>query len=104
MAQRPLGWAQTENRELIMAQEGKYGKITTERGSIPDDEPVFLLRAQDRLSVQAIEAYMRLCQVNGCPSPHLEALDEVFLAFVNWQGQHPRRVKIPGTGAGTGRP
>jgi hypothetical protein len=83
-----------------MAIEGKYGEITTEHGSIGADEPVFLLRAQDKLAVAAIEAYVRLCSANSCPSPHLEALDVAIGRFVEWQFNHPQRVKLPGTRRG----
>lgn len=40
-----------------MGQDLKYGKITTEHGSIPEDEPVFVLRAQDALALFALDAY-----------------------------------------------
>lgn len=39
--------------------DGKYGKITTEFKQIPEDEPVFLLRAQDRIACIALLEYAR---------------------------------------------
>jgi len=86
-----------------MGTEGKYGTITTERGDIPDGEPVFLLRAQDSQAVRTIEAYLRFCSQVNSPPAHLEALDQVIGTFVAWQSAHPGRVKVPGTGRGTGR-
>lgn len=35
----------------------KYGRITVEGKDIPPDEPLFLLRAQDRLAANAVRAY-----------------------------------------------
>ena len=48
-----------------MAIEGKYGKITTERGTIPDDEPVFLLRAQDKLASPTVRMYAAMRRASG---------------------------------------
>lgn len=44
----------------------KYGKIVAERGRFHDDEPVFLLRAQDVLAPIAVELYAGL--VRGAAS------------------------------------
>ncbi len=35
----------------------KYGEVKTERKKIPKDEPVFLLRAQDKLAASAVRHY-----------------------------------------------
>lgn len=39
----------------MMAREAKYGNLTIP--GIPDDEPVFIFRAQDQLAPVALEAY-----------------------------------------------
>jgi len=43
-----------------MAQEAKYGQVTTERKEIPKDEPCFLLRGQDRLAAMTVRYYAKL--------------------------------------------
>ena len=43
-----------------MAIEEKYGKIFVEKGSIPEHEPVFLLRAQDVLAPIVVRYYAEL--------------------------------------------
>lgn len=48
-----------------MASENKYGQVTTERKQIPLNEPVFLLRAQDRLACQAVRYYAKLREKAG---------------------------------------
>lgn len=48
-----------------MAKETKYGQVTTERKRIPEDEPVFLLRAQDKLAAEAIGFYAELRRKAG---------------------------------------
>lgn len=78
-----------------MAQENKYGKITVEHGSIPEDEPVFLLRAQDVAAIGAIQEYLDLCVQAGSPPQHIEGIDAAIARFANWRSEHGS--KIPGT-------
>ncbi|KKN65029.1 hypothetical protein LCGC14_0485860 [marine sediment metagenome] len=40
-----------------MGVDAKYGKVETEKKPIPDDEPVFLVRAQDALSGPIVRDY-----------------------------------------------
>ncbi|MGI0148696.1 MAG: hypothetical protein ACREDF_04095 [Thermoplasmata archaeon] len=48
-----------------MAIEGKYGRVTTERKSIPENEPVFLLRAQDKLASPTVRIYAAMRRAAG---------------------------------------
>lgn len=72
--------------------ENKYGKITTEKGDIPEDEPVFLLRAQDVLAQEAIYYYYTLCVASGADPDHCEAVLAARSAFTSWEGT----TKLPG--------
>jgi len=47
-----------------MALFGKYGKLDIPR--VGGDEPVFILRAQDKLAETAIEIYRLLAASHGC--------------------------------------
>ena len=70
-----------------MAVSGKYGKV-----SIPElgeDEPVFILRAQDKLAVPAIEMYKALASSHG--SAVAETIEKEVEAFRRWAGSK----KIP---------
>lgn len=60
---------------------------------IPEDEPVFILRGQDRLAEHAIESYCELC-VGSVPDTWkaVFARREEFTAFA---GNHPGRMKWP---------
>ena len=40
-----------------MGIDAKYGQIETKKGEIPDDEPVFLIRAQDALAGAIVRYY-----------------------------------------------
>jgi hypothetical protein len=90
-------------RGKIMGESVKYGTIITERGNIPPDEPVFLLRAQDVTSPKALRLYRELCEKAGSPQEHLDQIDDTGGAFLQWHADHPDTVKVPGTGPGTGR-
>jgi len=48
-----------------MALSGKYGKLSIPK--IGEEEPVFILRAQDRLAQYAIEAYKALAASHDLP-------------------------------------
>ena len=48
-----------------MAVSGKYGKLNIPQ--IGGEEPVFILRAQDKLAEIAIEMYRLLAASHGCP-------------------------------------
>jgi hypothetical protein len=65
-----------------MAVSGKYGKLDIPQ--IGEDEPVFILRAQDELAEQAIEHYQ------GLVSAHNQAmaddLGKEIDAFRHWTG------------------
>ncbi len=65
-----------------MAVSGKYGKVSIPK--IGDDEPIFILRAQDKLAVAAIEMYRALVSSHG--SPLTESLQKEIDAFRSWTG------------------
>ena len=48
-----------------MALSGKYGRLAIPK--VGDDEPVFVLRAQDKLAETAIEMYRTLAASHGLP-------------------------------------
>jgi len=70
-----------------MAVSGKYGKIDIPK--IGEDEPVFILRAQDKLAESAIEMYRALVASHG--SPVADKLRKEIDSFRRWSGQK----KIP---------
>lgn len=51
---------------MIHARED-YSRIQDPAGKIPEDEPVFLLRAQDRLACKAVAYYASLCELEQAP-------------------------------------
>jgi hypothetical protein len=65
-----------------MAVSGKYGKL--EIPGIGKDEPVFILRAQDRLAQGVVEIYKVL--VASHESALAKQLDREIERFKSWSG------------------
>lgn len=70
-----------------MALSGKYGKVSIPK--IGEDEPVFILRAQDRLAQAAVQMYQMLAASHGLPVA--DDVQKEIEAFRKWQG----RRKLP---------
>lgn len=85
---------------LPQAQSSKYttatatGRITVRATGkpIPDDEPVFILRASDRHAVDVLDFYSTRC--DGTQSFAAEQVAEV---FQQWANANPGRMKEPDT-------
>lgn len=65
-----------------MALSGKYGKLDIPR--VGGDEPVFILRAQDKLAEIAIEIYRLLAASHGCQLAG--SLEKEIDSFRKWSG------------------
>ena len=70
-----------------MAVSGKYGKISIPK--VGEDEPVFILRAQDRFAEGMIEIYKVITSFHD--SPLVKELDREVERFRKWKG----RRKMP---------
>lgn len=78
-----------------MGYDRKYGRVTTEHGDIPDDEPVIVFRARDRLTPKLLAYYLLLCSKAGTPRRHLELILDSNDLFRTWQEANPDRVRMP---------
>lgn len=72
----------------LMGYSARYGKVTTEKGDIPEEEPVFLFRAQDKTLPTILSRYYQMCREMGTTAEHLEALDKVIHDIVDWQSKN----------------
>ena len=66
-----------------MAASGKYGKISISK--IGEDEPIFVLRAQDKLALPIIEMYKILVGSHGLQIS--ESLQKEIETFRQWRGK-----------------
>jgi len=78
-----------------MGYDGKYGRVTTERKEIPDDEPVIVIRAQDALACPLVSAYFELCVRRGAGEEHRRAVEQAYTRFADWQEAHAGQVRLP---------
>jgi hypothetical protein len=69
-----------------MAISGKYGKI--EIPKVGEDEPVFILRGQDRLAQGMVEIYRVIAGFHD--SPLVDELEKEIERFRKWTG--PRKM------------
>lgn len=60
-----------------------------------DDEPVFVLRAQDKLAIETLGAWIAAALRDGVPMEKAKAAYDHLIDIRRWQAEHPDRVKLP---------
>lgn len=75
-----------------MGIDSKYGRVSTERGTIGTDEPVVVFRAQDELLPLLLMDYYNLCEEAGSPKHHLSAILDALTAVHTWQKDNTTKV------------
>lgn len=58
-----------------------------------DGEPVFIIRAQDKVAMDALVSYHEKSKALG--GRNLGRVQAVLNRMLGWQKQHPNRVKLP---------
>jgi hypothetical protein len=76
-----------------MGIDRKYGRVTVERGSIGEDEPVVVFRAQDQLLPEVLGLYAQMCLAHGSPADHIVGLELTARQVIEWQREH--RTQVP---------
>jgi hypothetical protein len=70
-------------------------KISNEE-PIPEEEPVFILRARDTLAISTLEHYAGMSNDDGCTNDHLRGMGCVIRAFKAFKSNYAERMKQPG--------
>lgn len=70
-----------------------YAPIQDPRGLIPEDEPVFLIRAQDVTAPFVVEEWARRAEMHGADRGMVKSALNQALKMREWQREHG--VKIP---------
>jgi len=73
-----------DNGVLVNRQSGE---------AVPDDEPIFILRARDKKAAELLFGYAEKC----LDKTHREAVRIRAHQFLNWAEKHPDRMKEPDT-------
>lgn len=81
-----------------MARDNKYGQVDIP--GVPDDEPVFILRAQDDLALHTITRYRNTASSieDDSARPNDEwfaGLDQVIEDFGAFRNANPDKIKVP---------
>ena len=63
---------------------------------VPEDEPLILIRAHDRLALNLLKSYLAECEKDGCTPYQLASIDNRIAAFRKFSIDHPERMKQPG--------
>jgi len=64
--------------------------------AIPEDEPIFILRARDEIALSTLVAYRATALVR-CRPDHLASLNLLIDQFRKFAEDHPDRLKVPDT-------
>ena len=71
--------------------------VKTSNGDpIPEDEPLFLLRARDYLALPLLHKYREMCIQDGCTDYQVAGNDKMILEFEKFAREHRDRMKQPG--------
>ena len=73
---------------------------TTNGEVLPRDEPLFLLRARDRLALIALYAFQEASQVDHCTDFHLEGVRSAINSFETFRRRYPEKMKQHGINEG----
>ncbi len=82
-----------QKQEPKYTSSSKHGRLVNRSTgkAIPDDEPVFILRAQDKLAMAALEAY--LFEIED--PVHAAVVGSRIADFAAFAQAHPERMKVP---------
>lgn len=69
-----------------------YNRIQDPAGKIGDDEPVFLLRAQDLAMVETLEAYVTAAARVGAKDNVFKAVNQHIARVKKWQRENPTKA------------
>lgn len=75
-----------------MGYDRKYGKVTTEFGSIGEHEPVVVFRARDELLPRVLAYYWWCCFKERSPKRHLNIVMNTLNFVTDWQSQNPTKI------------
>jgi hypothetical protein len=63
--------------------------------TIPDDEPVFVIRGKDLLALSVVQLWMDKAIDAGVNDEKMLAVLEHYNAIAKFQEDHPERCKVP---------
>jgi len=77
---------------MLHARDDYNGRIVDLENKIPEDEPVFLLRAQDAVAPQVVEFWADQAEGRGAKPDIVNAAHSQALEMIKWQETHAMKV------------
>lgn len=77
---------------MLHARKDYQERIQDSANLIPTDEPVFLLRAQDKNAPEAVEQWADWAEEDGAAPNIVKAARDHAKAMVKWQEEHGSKV------------
>lgn len=71
-------------------------RLVGQSGPVPDDEPLFILRARDVNAIPTLRQYFQIASRNSA-SQHVRAITEAIERFQTFKESNPDRIKVPDT-------
>lgn len=78
-----------------MGYDRKFGRVTTEHGDIPEDEPVFVIRGKDAAAPMAISHYADAAVMVGASDEFVDEVRRAVETVCAWQADHLDRIRAP---------
>lgn len=73
---------------MLHARKDYNERIQDSAGIIPENEPVFLIRGQDRVGPAAVELWSTLADIEGASDEIVDSARKQAEAMRNWQRNH----------------
>jgi hypothetical protein len=64
---------------------------------LPEDEPIFVLRAQDSAAPKAVKAWVHFATDVGADGPTIGSGVRTEAEMIKWQERYPLKVRVPTT-------
>jgi hypothetical protein len=97
---KPLQYEARRLNSMFHVDDG-YRLIKSSNGEpVPEDEPIFILRARDELALIALNVYHDELLDHGCDLERVRLHEKVIGQFTDFAIEHPDRMKQPGVTKG----
>lgn len=97
---------EAENDSPTSAGGGEHGcdvdalfeAFDGEEFRFPEDEPMFVMRGQDRLALGTLRKYQELAEAHECDQDHLNTIEQTLRQFEHFRVSNPDKIKKPDQG------
>lgn len=62
---------------------------------VPEDEPIFCLRAKDDIATHALRCWMREASAMGVAEEKIDGAKGFLIEFSEWRHENPDKCKLP---------